>query len=326
MKTALKRILKRIFIFIVIAFIVYLVVSNISFFRDLTRRDKLSLIIDTDSAHGQDDIMAIVRFLLEEEVVLEGLLSAQWRPADLDNDSTVELNQAVNQYILKHFNRTSVPNLPGAAWPVMSIKNRDRTSSRDRTSNRASSYIIKRASETPAGEKLNLVCLGPVTNLATALITVPDIAPKINCYIMGPWYEPSRRVWNKNEWNTKNDLDAMDILLNTKDLDLYIMPAIIGHDLVIDRSQSLSKFPLRDSLFDNMVESWKALDLRNDSIPMGSLALIQAILHPEMSSQKQVITPPENVQRKIHVFTRIDAERMKKDLWKAIKDYGKTKR
>ncbi len=320
MKTALKRILKRIFIFIVIAFIVYLVVSNISFFRDLTRRDKLSLIIDTDSAHGQDDIMAIVRFLLEEEVVLDGLLSSQWRPADMDNDSTIELNQAVNQYILKHFNRYNVPNLPGAGGPVMSIKNRDRTS------NRASSYIIKRASETPAGEKLNLVCLGPVTNLAAALIKVPDIAPKINCYIMGPWYEPSRRVWNKNEWNTKNDLDAMDILLNTKDLDLYIMPATIGHDLVIDRSQSLSKFPLRDSLFDNIVESWKALDLRNDSIPMGSLALIQAILHPEMSSQKQVITPPENVQRKIHVFTRIDAERMKKDLWKAIKDYDKKKR
>ena len=320
MKTALKRILKRIFIFIVIAFIVYLVVSNISFFRDLTRRDKLSLIIDTDSAHGQDDIMAIVRFFLEEEVVLEGLLSAQWRLADLDNDSTVEMNQAVNQYILKHFNRYNVPNLPGASKPVMSIKKRDLPS------NKASSYIIKRASETPAGEKLNLVCLGPVTNLATALISVPDIAPKITCYIMGPWYEPSSRVWNKNEWNTKNDLDAMDILLDTKDLDLYIMPATIGNDLVIDRSQSLGKFPLRDSLFDNMVESWKALDLRNDSIPMGSLALIQAILHPEMSSQKQVITPPENVQRKVHVFTRIDADRMKKDLWKAIKDYSKTNR
>ena len=320
MKTALKRILKRIFIFIVIAFLVYLVVSNISFFRDLTRRDKLTLIIDTDSAHGQDDIMAIVRFLLEEEVVLDGLLSAQWRLADLENDSTVQMNQAVNQHILEHFNQTSVPNLPGAPSPIMNLKNRDRTS------NKASSYIIKRVSETPAGEKLNLVCLGPVTNLATALLIVPDIAPKINCYIMGPWYEPSRRVWNKNEWNTKNDLDAMDILLDTKDLDLYIMPATIGRDLVIDRSQSLGKFPLRDSLFDPMVESWKALDLKNDSIPMGSLALMQAILHPEMSSQKQVITPPENVQRKINVFTRLDAERMKKDLWKAIEDYGKKRR
>ncbi len=320
MKTALKRILKRIFIFIVIAFLVYLVVSNINFFRDLTRRDKLSLIIDTDSAHGQDDIMAIVRVLLEEDVVLEGLLSGQWRLADLENDNTVGMNQVVNQQILKHFNLTNTQNLPGAAVPVMSIKNRDRTS------NAASAYIIKRASETPAGEKLNLVCLGPVTNLASALITVPDIASKITCYIMGPWYEPSNRVWNKNEWNTKNDLDAMDILLNTKDLELYIMPATIGQDLVIDRSQSLGKFPLRDSLFDNMVESWKALDLRNDSIPMGSLALIQAILHPEMSSQKQVVTPPENVQRKIHVFTRIDADRMEKDLWKAIEDYGKTKR
>jgi hypothetical protein len=320
MKTALKRILKRIFIFIVIAFLVYLVVSNISFFRDLTRRDKLSLIIDTDSGRGQDDIMALVRVFLEEEVVLEGLLSAQWRLADLDNDSTVEMNQAVNQYILKHFNRTSIPNLPGATLPVMRIKEKGRTI------NRASSFIIKKVSETPAGEKLNLVCLGPVTNLATALITVPDIAPKINCYVMGPWYEPSRRVWNKNEWNTKNDLDAMDILLETKDLDLYIMPATIGQDLVIDRSQSLGKFPIRDSLFDHIVESWKALDLKNDSIPMGSLALIEAILHPEMSSQKQVITPPENVQRKVHVYTRIDADRMKKDLWNAIEDYSKKNR
>jgi purine nucleosidase len=320
MKTALKRILKRIFIFIVIAFLVYLVVSNINFFRDLTRRDKLTLIIDTDAAHGQDDILAIIRFLLEEEVMLDGLLSAQWRLADLENDSTVEMNRAVNQYILKHFNLTNIPNLPGAASPVVNLKNRDRTA------NRASAYIIKRVSETPAGEKLNLVCLGPVTNLATALIAVPDIAPKINCYIMGPWYEPSRRVWDKNEWNTKNDLDAMDILLNTKDLDLYIMPATIGQDLVIDRSQSLGRFPLRDSLFENIMEDWKALDLKNDSIPMGSLALIQAILHPEMSSQKQVITPPENVQRKVHVYTRIDAARMKKDLWDAIEDYGKKKK
>jgi len=319
MKTALKRILKRIFIFIVIAFLVYLVVSNISFFRDLTRRDKLTLIIDTDAAHGQDDILAIIRFLLEEELKLDGLLSAQWRLADLENDSTVEMNQAVNQYILKHFNQTKIPNLPGTALPVVNLKNRDRTS------NRASAYIIKRVSETPAGEKLNLVCLGPVTNLATALIAVPDIAPKINCYIMGPWYEPSRRVWDKNEWNTKNDLDAMDILLNTKDLDLYIMPATIGQDLVIDRSQSLGRFPLRDSLFENIMENWKALDLKNDSIPMGSLALMQAILHPEMSSQKHVITPPENVQRKVHVYTRIDAARMKKDLWDAIEDYGKKK-
>jgi hypothetical protein len=320
MKTALKRILKRIFIFIVIAFLVYLVVSNISFFRDLTRRDKLSLLIDTDSAHGQDDVMALVRVFLEAEVATEALLSAQWRLADLDNDSTVEMNMEVNQRVLKHFNLTRISNLPGATLPVRNIKDRGRTS------NRASAFIIKRASETPAGEKMNLVCLGPVTNLAAALITVPDIAHKINCYIMGPWYEPSNRVWNKNESNTRNDLDAMDILLDTKDLDLHIMPATISKDLVLDRSQSIGMFPLRDSLFDYITNRWKAMDLKNDSIPMGSLALIEAILNPEMSSQKQVVTPPENVQRKVHVYTRIDTERMKKDLRKAIDDYSRTNR
>lgn len=320
MKTALKRILKRIFIFLVIGLLIYLVVSNISFFRELTRRDKLSLIIDTDSALGQDDLMAIVRVFLEEEVTVEALLSAQWRLADLDNDSTVEMNQKVNHYVLKHFNRPNIPNLPGASRPLQSVKERDRTT------NKASAYIIKKASETPAGEKMNLVCLGPVTNLATAIITVPDIAQKINCYILGPWYEPSNRVWNKNERNTRNDLDAMDILLDTKDLGLYIMPATIAKDLVLDRSQSLGMFPIRDSLFDYIVNSWRDMDLKNDSIPMGSLALVEAILHPEMSSQKLVITPPENIQRKVHVFTRIDTERMQRDLRRAIEDYSKKKR
>ena len=117
----------------------------------------------------------------------------------------------------------------------------------------------------------------------------------------------------------------MDIILDTKDLEVHLMPATIAQDLVLDRSQSLGKFPLRDSLFEFIVEGWKAEDLKNDSIPMGSLALIQAILHPEMSSQKQIVTPPENVQRKIYVYTRIDAERMKKDLWKSIEDYGRKK-
>jgi purine nucleosidase len=319
MKTAVKKILKRIFIFIVIAFLVYLVVSNISFFRDLARREKLSLIIDADAANGQDDIMALVRVFMEDDVIVEALLSAQWRLADLDNDSTVRMNQEVNHFILKHFNRTSIPNLPGADLPLMSQPEKDLKN------NRAAAYFIKKASETPTGEKMNLVCLGPVTNLASALITVPDIAPKINCYLMGPCYEPSNRVWNKNEWNTRNDLDAMDILLNTKDLELHIMPATIARDLVFDRSQSLGMFPLRDSLFDHIAGSWKAMDLENDSITLGSLALIEAVLHPEMSSQKQVVTPPENVQRKVHVYTRIDAERMKKDLRNALEDYRRSK-
>jgi purine nucleosidase len=320
MKTALKKILKRIFIFIVIAFLVYMVITNISFFQDLARREKLSLIIDADAASGQDDIMATVRAFMEDHVVVEALLSAQWRLADLDNDSTVRMNQEVNQFILKHFNRTSIPNLPGADLPLSWLNDEDRKN------NRAAAYLIKKASETPSGEKMNLVCLGPVTNLASALSTVPDIAQKINCYIMGPWYEPSNRVWNKNEWNTRNDLDAMDILLNTNGLSLHIMPANIARGLTLDRSQSLGMFPVRDSLFDYISRRWKAMDLKNDSIPLGSLALMEAVLHPEMSSQKQVVTPPENIQHKVHVYTRIDAARMEKDIRDAMDDYRQSNR
>jgi hypothetical protein len=38
------------------------------------------------------------------------------------------------------------------------------------------------------------------------------------------------------------------------------------------------------------------------------LALIQALARPELATAARVMTPPENRQREIHVYTRVDTE------------------
>ncbi|MFC2115676.1 nucleoside hydrolase [Bacteroidota bacterium] len=308
MKKAIKRLLKKIFILILVVFAIYLVFTNISFFRDLAGKDSISMIIDTDSGRDLNDILAIVRVMNDPDVKIEGLLSAQWRLSDPENDSTVMLNDNLNHLILQHFNLPSIPNLRGENLPLQY-----KDPGKKIPISPASSYILKRASEAPYGEKLNIICLGPVTNLASALEKDPSMAQKIKCYMIGPSYDAARRIWNKNEVNTRLDLDAMDILFNNEDLEMYVMPSNVAESFTLNKLQNRDLFQQKDSLF-RLIHSRITEDPGDvDHISASSLALIQAIINPEMSSQNQVVTPPENTQRKIHVFTNIDPIRMEKD-------------
>ena len=316
MKKAIRRILKRIFIFIVIAFGVYMVFTNIGFFQDLARKDTLRLIVDTDAGYGMDDAFALSRLLMEEDVQIMGLLSSQWHYADLKNDSTLYLSHDANYRLIRLFDRTHIPRYLGAELP---LRFDEQPWSRK---NRGAKFIADRSMEVLIGEKLTVLCLGPSTNLATAVLMKPEAASRIRCYMLGPGYDPARRVWNKNEFNARNDLDALDILMNTKDLELHIMTANLAGKMVFTGSDEMEPLEQNHKVLNPLRKSLN--EAGTDSVSMASLALVQALLNPELSSEKQVFTPPENNQRKISVYTRIDVERMKKDLWKTMERYTKT--
>ena len=142
--------------------------------------------------------------------------------------------------------------------------------------------------------------------------------------MMGPFYEPARRVWNKNEFNAQNDLEALDLLLNTKDLELHIMPAGMAGNMVFTRSETLKQLQANDEVMKFLLAGFTKSAVNTDSVNMASVSLVQALFNPEMASEKQVFPPPENNQRKVSVYTRIDAGRMKKDYWKAIEKYIET--
>lgn len=312
MKKVIKRIAGRIFILILIVFAIYLLIGNIDLIRDLATREKTLVIIDADAANGSDDLFSILRIMKTEEVELRGLLSAQWRLVDLDNDSSILSNQSIHLFILEQFHKTHIHHAGGAAMPLLYARGKEYSR------NDAAAVINKIVRELPYGEKLNMICLGSATNLASAILEWPEISDKIICYIQGPSYDPSRRAWNKNDAVTRLDHEAMDILLNDEDLEIHLLPANVADDFVLEKPGIMEEFVNTDTLSEFIKERCLSMKPADDSIPCGSLALTEAFLNPDMATSKQLITPPENSQRKIYVYTRINALRMKKDFLGAL--------
>jgi inosine-uridine nucleoside N-ribohydrolase len=306
---AAKRIIKRIIIFILILLAIYLLISNIDFIRDLAGREKTGILIDADAANEGGDVLAIWRMLVEENIEVRGLLSSQWRIADLDNDSTVESNLEIHRQILEHFRLEHIPQSPGRKLPLAYPLPGGGM-------NEASGTIIKMADEMSHGQKLDVLCLGSATNIAGAILERPDIAGKIAVYTIGPHYNPSRRAWNKNDPVSKLDLDAMDILMNSGQLELHLIPANIASDMILEKSSMYAAMQEKDSLLRSVCNLCP--ETGTDTLVCSSFALAEAFLYPDMVTVKQLNTPPENLQRKIYVYTRIDTRRMQKDLLRHI--------
>ena len=52
---------------------------------------------------------------------------------------------------------------------------------------------------------------------------------------------------------------------------------------------------------------------------MWDVALVEAIADPGLATERQVTTPPENVQRRVWMYHSIDVESMKSDFWIHVK-------
>jgi hypothetical protein len=118
MKKAIRRIIKQVFILIMVVFALYLLISNIGLIRDLASQEKIKVAIDADPANTPGDIAAILRILEWKDIELKGLYSAQWRLADLDNDSTVGLNTEINKEILRYYGLGPTPSPAGSVLPL----------------------------------------------------------------------------------------------------------------------------------------------------------------------------------------------------------------
>ena len=312
----IKRLLKRIFFILLGIFLLYVIVSNIGFFQNIVEANNEMVIIDADTGNEMDDMYAITRALLENKIDVIGLCSTQWFNHPEAGDSTVWISQQLNEKILRRLNMTHIPNPIGAEDPLRfwdePVANKSP----------AAEYIMKRADELPGGEKLNVVILGAATNLASALIMKPEIAGKIRCYIMGLKYEPMKRIWDKNEFNTRNDLDAMDYLLNNEELEMWIMTATTSAELVFTKQEIFEAMDGRQGIWELLVDRWKTKYPDHDQWIMWDIAIIEAIIHPDLATVREIYTPDENTHRKVHVYTRINVKSMKKDFFKTINQYN----
>jgi inosine-uridine nucleoside N-ribohydrolase len=181
----------------------------------------------------------------------------------------------------------------------------------------AAQLMIREARRMPAGERLTIASIGATTNLASAIKLAPDIVPKISCYLMGGHYYADRGYWNKDEFNFRRDLNAVNFLFDTEGLDLHIMPGNVCRVFQFDQDETLARLHGQGGVWDYLAARWLSHSPQAKKWTMWDLALIEAMVHPELAVEGLYPTPPENKRRDVNVYSAIDVAGMLTDWWKA---------
>lgn len=289
----------------------------------------IPVIVDADTGNEMDDLYAIVYAVLHEDFEVLGISSAHFNNPQLLTDSlwhiyptqdinTVGISQALNEELLNELEKEDIPHPLGAnrmlgyAWGYYDGAPIPQAPAID--------FIIEKANAMPAGSKLSVACLGAVTNVAAALEIDPTLVDKIRVYLLGAFYDPVQGIWNKSEFNVRNELNGFDRLMANDDLELYIMPASTARALQFDHQASLQKLSALDHPVSEILARRWAEVSAGDSWIMWDLALIQAMLDPAMATLEKRAAPPENGGRPINVYTAIDHERMEADFWNRLQE------
>lgn len=297
----------------------------IAFFSDHSYAQKQKVWIDADTGNETDDVFAIIRLLAEPSIELTGVSSAHFNNPDLlvfkmwnqyptRNINTVQISQELNEEILGVMHQMSVPHPIGADRQI----GRAWGGSEPRDSP-AAEQLIKTVKSLRQNEKLDVICTGALTNLASAIQIDTSIIPRIRCYILGARYNIKKRAWDKNEFNIRNDLNAFDYILDTPKLNITVMPVNTALPFQMQRD-SLYAGINQDSPPQNLLKKrWEETNPDDTIRVLWDLALVEAYLQPDLVNTVDVQAPPENMDRLIRIYSKIDSGELLHDFWQVIK-------
>lgn len=283
----------------------------------------IPIVVDADTANEVDDLFALVGAIAHtsppnEKYQLLGITSAQFHISPLASVSSVLESQTINEEIVSLLGRPDVATplgsnlpLPNDSVPAISA---------------ASSFIVEQAKAVPQGEKLQLFILGSCTNAASAILQDPSIIPKVHVRYLGFWHDQETNTYDKKEFNSGNDTFAVNVLLNTPNLEFTVMTATTSQHLVFDRDTTAARLvglgPISDYLlqrWDSYDRWWTAEDPAKQRWIMWDVASLEAFFYPDLATIESRQTPPENTPRKIGVYTHIEASKLEQAYWKLLR-------
>jgi purine nucleosidase len=302
-----------------IFFLMFILVGSNTFAQ------KQKVWLDADTGNEMDDLYAIVRLVKESSVHVVGLSSAHFNNADLlvfekwnayetKGLNTVAESQRLNEQILKTLSRLDISHPLGAdrqigrAW-----------GQQDARPSPAADSIIAVARRLPSGEKLHILTLGALSNIASAILKAPEIVGRIKVFSLGAKYNPKTKVWDKSEFNIRNDLNAFDYLLNLEGLDFTVMPLEAALPLQFQRESTYTQLDESIGIEKILEDRWREHNPQDSKRVMWDLALVEAYLNPTSVKIETVMTPPENKKRQICVYTKINETTLTADFWNVLK-------
>ncbi|MEM7575491.1 MAG: nucleoside hydrolase [Bacteroidota bacterium] len=271
------------------------------------------VIFDTDTANEIDDLYAMARLFPDTSIEVLGINSAQWFH-HYSGDSSVYASQRLNEELLEIAGLLDWPHplgsdsIMGDPWGGFTPR-----------PNPASQFIIDQVKALPEGEKLVVMSIGALTNLAIAIRMDTTIAPQIVSYSLGLQYYPERGgYWSKSDFNVRRDLNATNYCLNRPDLEMHVLPVNVAREYQWPREDVFERLTSCGDMGDYLRQKWLERFGDFDTWIMWDVALLQAFLHPEMATEEIIDGPVDNPPRRLYVYTDIDYDAMYADYWSTV--------
>ena len=264
------------------------------------------IIIDSDAKNEIDDQFAIAYAVLSDAFEIRGITAAHY-----GKEGSMEKSHEEILHVLSLFGRKGDVTVYAGAGKALADHATPRASS-------AADVIISEALR--AGDFLYVICIGPLTNLASAYLTEPAIKDKIRCIWLAGKAWPAGGLF----FNNRNDIIAAQAIFSSG-IDLTLIPAAGTADKLKvhwrDRRHIQGKGDVGDYL-------WK-LFMRRLGIPKAIYDVV-AVAALKIPGSCTWLTAPrpellkdgtyDHSRREgsITVVTDIKAEQIKKDFFAAL--------
>ncbi|PRX54748.1 nucleoside hydrolase [Flagellimonas meridianipacifica] len=274
-------------------------------------QEKIKVIVDADTGNEVDDLFALARIIMEPSIEITALNAAHWQTSLWAIPNTMENSHRLNQQLLGEMD-AKVKTVRGANARMYDWG--------DRAQHSAAAYEI--ISQAEKAEQLNILALGALTNVASAVYIRPEIAKKITVYWLGTTMDFDTGVLKRNDFNPLMDPFALDMLLDS-DIELVIMPINIAVNMEImydDLEKAIGSLDLGSFL----LERWdNHLDGSRKSRILWDLALVSAFIEPELARTIKVKTSRDSGNREINFYDSIDAKAIYQDFFKTLLAFSK---
>ena len=271
-----------------------------------------AIILDADTANEVDDPFALVRILTDTSVRVLGLNATQWEPAHYAVPYTMLASYRLNEALLGYLDpRWRVPNLKGGHDRMYDWGEKAQHS-------QASYHLIEAARKLRAGEKLPVITLGALTNVASALWIAPDIADRLEVYWLGAEYDFERQTMRKNNFNGTMDIQALEVVLDSP-VAFYVMPTNVAQAMQVPYEEVFARLPAAHPATGFLRRLWDDhRDGGRSARTLWDIALVEAFLRPDLVTWARVPAPRANGGRTITVARAIDRAGVYRDFYRHL--------
>ncbi len=277
--------------------------------------EKHRIIIDADTANEVDDLYAVIRALIEPEWNVIAVHATHWQTSQWATETSMEDSHRLNQLLIGYLKpEDRVPTRRGAIARMYDWG--------DRTQHSAAAYgLIKDAHATPEGEKLIVIAMGNLTNVASSLMIDPSIADKIAVYWLGSSVDYETGQITTLDFNAMMDIQAVHHVFASP-VELHVLPKQVSILMEFDYWETEKQFNDHHPLTDFLLDRWyQHVDGGRYTRHIWDLALVGAMLHPDSSPQVTIHTAPEYGDREVFFYRTIDADLVRADFFEKTRAY-----